>query len=55
MVRQSSYLFVTGPEVVRAVTGETVTQEELGGAKTHTRLSGVCHGAYDSELEALQK
>lgn len=40
MVRDTSYLFVTGPDVVKAVTGETVTQEELGGAKTHTAKSG---------------
>ncbi len=39
-VKNSSYLFITGPDVVKAVTNEDVTQEELGGAKTHTRLSG---------------
>jgi propionyl-CoA carboxylase beta chain len=40
MVRDTSYLFVTGPEVVKAVTNESVTQEELGGAKAHTAKSG---------------
>lgn len=55
MVRQTSYLFVTGPEVVKAVTNETVTQEELGGAKTHTSLSGVAHLAFDHDVEALQR
>lgn len=55
MVRQTSYLFVTGPDVVKAVTNETVTQEELGGAKTHTSLSGVAHLAFDHDVEALQR
>ena len=41
MVKDSSYLFVTGPDVVKTVTHEEVTQEELGGAKTHTVKSGV--------------
>jgi len=53
MVRESSYLFITGPDVVKAVTNEDVTQEELGGAKTHTQLSGVAHGAFDNDIEAL--
>lgn len=53
MVKDSSYLFITGPEVVKAVTNETVTQEELGGAKTHTSVSGVAHGAYENDIEAL--
>ena len=41
MVRDTSYLFVTGPDVVKAVTNETVTQEELGGAGPHTTKSGM--------------
>lgn len=41
MVRDTSYLFITGPDVVKAVTNEEVTQEELGGAKTHTVTSGM--------------
>ncbi|KAL4429352.1 hypothetical protein ABPG77_005126 [Micractinium sp. CCAP 211/92] len=53
MVRHSSYMFLTGPEVVKSVTREEVTQEQLGGAGTHTSESGVAHGAFDNELEAL--
>lgn len=53
MVRHTSYMFVTGPDVVKTVTNEDVTQEELGGAKTHTSKSGVAHGAFDNDLEAL--
>jgi len=53
MVRDTSYLFITGPEVVKSVTNEEVTQEELGGAKTHTTLSGVASGAFDNDIEAL--
>jgi len=53
MVRNTSYMFVTGPDVIRAVTHETVTAEELGGAATHSTLSGVAHFAADSEEECL--
>ena len=53
MVRDRSYMFVTGPEVVKTVTNETVTSEELGGAKIHTTKSSVADGAYDNEVEAL--
>ncbi|KAJ2901059.1 hypothetical protein IWW38_000024 [Coemansia aciculifera] len=53
MVRGTSYLFVTGPDVVKAVTNETVTQEELGGAQPHTRKSGVAHDAFDNDVVAL--
>lgn len=53
MVRNSSYMFLTGPEVVKSVTMEDVTQEELGGAEVHTTRSGVAHGAWDNELELL--
>lgn len=52
-VEGSSYMFLTGPDVVRTVTMESVTQEELGGAATHTSRSGVAHGAWPNELEAL--
>jgi len=55
MVRDSSYMFVTGPEVVKTVTHETVTQEELGGASTHTSKSSVADGAFDNDLETLQQ
>jgi acetyl-CoA carboxylase carboxyltransferase component len=53
MVRNSSYMFVTGPEVVKTVTHEEVTFEELGGADTHSETSGVCHLAADTEADAL--
>jgi propionyl-CoA carboxylase beta chain len=53
MVSDTSYLFVTGPEVVRTVTHETVTQEELGGAVTHTTRSGVADLAFANDVEAL--
>ncbi len=53
MVRNSSYMFVTGPEVVKTVTHEEVTFEELGGADTHSEISGVCHLAADTEADAL--
>ncbi len=53
MVRNTSYMFVTGPEVVKTVTHETVTQEELGGAATHTTRSSVADGAFDNDVEAL--
>ncbi|KAJ2516444.1 hypothetical protein H4217_004579 [Coemansia sp. RSA 1939] len=53
MVRGTSYLFVTGPDVVKAVTNEAVTQEELGGAGAHTRRSGVAHDAFDNDVVAL--
>jgi len=53
MVRESSYMFVTGPEVVKTVTHEEVTAEELGGAVTHTGKSGVADLAFDNDVEAL--
>ena len=53
MVRGSSYMFITGPEVVKTVTHEDVTFEELGGADVHADTSGVCHVAADSEADAL--
>lgn len=53
MVKDTSYLFVTGPDVVKTVTHEEVTQEELGGAKTHTVKSGVAHRASANDIEAL--
>eukprot|EP00211_Chloroparvula_japonica_P003056 CAMPEP_0119119922 /NCGR_PEP_ID=MMETSP1310-20130426/1202_1 /TAXON_ID=464262 /ORGANISM="Genus nov. species nov., Strain RCC2339" /LENGTH=530 /DNA_ID=CAMNT_0007109381 /DNA_START=312 /DNA_END=1904 /DNA_ORIENTATION=- len=55
MVENTSYMFVTGPNVVRTVTHEDVTTEELGGAGTHTKKSGVCHGAFENDVEALSK
>ena len=53
MVNKSSYMFITGPDVVKTVTGEDVTFEELGGAETHTTKSGVAHIAADSEADTL--
>uniref|UniRef100_H3CMG9 Propionyl-CoA carboxylase beta chain, mitochondrial n=1 Tax=Tetraodon nigroviridis TaxID=99883 RepID=H3CMG9_TETNG len=53
MVKDTSYLFITGPDVVKSVTNEDVTQEELGGAKTHTSVSGVAHHAFENDVEAL--
>ena len=55
MVKDTSYLFITGPDVVKTVTGETVTQEELGGAKTHTTVSGVAHKSFENDIDALQQ
>ncbi len=55
MVRKSSYMFVTGPNVVKTVTHEDVTMEDLGGADTHAGKSGVAHFACDSEAETLFK
>ena len=53
MVRGTSYMFVTGPDVVKTVTHEIVTQEELGGADCHTSKTGVADLAYDNDIEAL--
>ena len=53
MVKDTSYMFVTGPEVVKTVTNEVVTAEELGGAATHTRKSSVADGAFENDIEAL--
>jgi acetyl-CoA carboxylase carboxyltransferase component len=54
MVDQSSHLFITGPDVIKAVTGEQVSFDELGGSQTHTAQSGVADLAYSSEVEALE-
>ncbi len=53
MVKDSSYMFVTGPDVVKTVTNEHVTAEELGGAITHTKKSSVADGAFENDVEAL--
>jgi len=55
MVKDTSYMFVTGPDVVKTVTKEEVTKEELGGAKTHTTKSGVAALAFENDIEALSK
>ena len=54
MVKDTSYMFVTGPEVVKTVTHEEVTAEELGGAVTHTARSGVADLAFENDVDALQ-
>ena len=53
MTRQTSYMFVTGPNVVKTVTHEEVTSEELGGADAHSQISGVAHFACDNEAETI--
>ncbi len=53
MVRDTSYMFVTGPDVVKTVTNETVTAEELGGASVHTTKSSIADGAFEHDVEAL--
>src|SRR5881394_982792 len=54
MVKDTSYMFITGPDVIKTVTHQDVTKEELGGAATHNRKSGVAHFAADSDEQALQ-
>ena len=53
MVRDTSYMFVTGPDVVKTVTNEVVTAEELGGASVHTTKSSIADGAYENDVECL--
>jgi acetyl-CoA carboxylase carboxyltransferase component len=55
MVRGTSHMFITGPDVVKAVTGEDVTQEELGGAMTHASKSGVASFVYEDERQCLEE
>jgi acetyl-CoA carboxylase carboxyltransferase component len=55
MVRGTSQMFITGPDVVQAVTGEKVSQNGLGGADVHAETSGVCHFAYDDERTCLEE
>ncbi len=54
MVEGTSHMFITGPDVVKAVTGEEISFEALGGADTHTRLSGVAHFSFPDEAECLE-
>src|SRR5436190_17327181 len=54
MVKDTSYMFITGPDVIKTVTHEDVTKEELGGASTHNRKSGVAHFSADSDEHALR-
>jgi propionyl-CoA carboxylase beta chain len=53
MVRDTSFMYVTGPDVVKTVTSEIVTHEELGGAGTHAKISAVADAAYDNDIDAL--
>lgn len=53
MVRDTSYMFVTGPDVVKTVTNETVSAEQLGGASIHTTKSSIADGAFDNDVDAL--
>lgn len=53
MVQDTSYMFVTGPDVVKTVTNENVTKEQLGGAKMHSEVSGVCHGVFQNDIQAI--
>src|SRR6476619_3234687 len=53
MVRDTSYMFVTGPDVVKTVTNEVVTAEELGGASVHTTKSGVADGSFENDVDCL--
>jgi acetyl-CoA carboxylase carboxyltransferase component len=55
MVKKSSYMFITGPDVIKSVTGEVISAEELGGAETHTGVSGVSHFACDSDIECIEE
>ena len=55
MVKNTSFMFVTGPDVVKTVTQESVTQEELGGAKTHTSKSSVADGAFNNDIDTLHE
>ncbi|MFE0379339.1 acyl-CoA carboxylase subunit beta [Streptomyces inhibens] len=55
MVRETSQMFITGPDVVQAVTGEKITQNGLGGADVHAEVSGVAHFAYDDEKTCLEE
>lgn len=55
MVEKTSQMFITGPQVIKAVTGEDVSQEELGGANTHNTISGVAHFKDSTEEESLQR
>ena len=55
MVKNSSYMFITGPDVIKSVTGEEITFEELGGAKTHNEKSGVAHFACESDEDAINQ
>jgi propionyl-CoA carboxylase beta chain len=53
MIEESSYMFITGPEVVKTVLSEVVTKEELGGSSVHTSKSGVAHNKYENDIVGI--
>jgi len=55
MVKNTSYMFITGPDVIKSVTGEEITFGELGGAMTHNEKSGVAHFACESDEDAINQ
>ncbi len=55
MVKNTSYMFITGPDVIKSVLGEVITQEELGGAMTHNSTSGVAHFACENDADAIDR
>ena len=55
MVRDTSYMFITGPDVTKTVTHEDVTPEQLGGARVHTTKSAVADGSYENDIVALEE
>jgi len=55
MVKNTSYMFITGPDVIKSVLGEVITQEELGGAMTHSSRSGVAHFACETDADAIDR
>ena len=55
MVKNTSQMFITGPQVIKAVTAEEVTLEQLGGAETHNTVSGVAHFAAENDIDCLEK
>ena len=55
MVKKSSYMFITGPEVIKTVTGEEISSEDLGGAMAHMQKSGVCHFAAETDADCLDQ
>jgi len=55
MVQDTSYMFITGPEVVKTVTQEQISAEDLGGAFIHSTKSGVCHLKFQNDIDALSR
>ncbi len=55
MVKNTSYMFITGPDVIKSVTGEEISFEDLGGAMAHNAKSGVAHFACESDADAIEQ